>query len=46
MASTCSEHGALEVVDEGFLQVLQESVESGLRLSSQVSGADSSAIWK
>jgi hypothetical protein len=22
MASTCTEHGALEVVDEGFLQVL------------------------
>jgi hypothetical protein len=43
MMSACSDHGSLEVVDEGPLRSSQESMEFGLRLSSQVRGADSKA---
>jgi hypothetical protein len=46
MMSTCSDHGSLEVVDEGPIEVLQESMEFGLRLSSQVRGMDSKATEK
>jgi hypothetical protein len=44
--STCTEHGALEVIDEGFLQVLLGVDGVWLKAFEPVSGADSSAIGK
>jgi hypothetical protein len=45
MMSACSNHGSLEVV-KARLRSSQESMEFGLRLSSQVKGADSNATEK
>ena len=39
-------NGALEVIDEDLLQVSHEWIESCLKLSSHVKGADSRAIGK
>jgi hypothetical protein len=44
--STYSYHGSLKVVDEGPFRSSEESMEFNLRLSSQVSGADSKATGK
>jgi hypothetical protein len=46
MVSTCSDHGSLEVIDEGPLEILAEVDGVRLRLSSQVRGTDSKATGK
>jgi hypothetical protein len=46
MMSTFSDHGSLEVIDEGPLEVLPGVDEVWFKASSQVRGADSKATGK